>query len=234
MFKGGTAIKKCYIGGYRFSEDLDFTLIREHPFEDIRKNLDAIFEQIKNDSGIMLSFRHLDSHSHQNSHTFFMGYEGPLPGAAGKEIKVDITIREKIVFPVEERTVIKEYEEYADLNADSKIRVYSIAEIAAEKVVALLDQARNEPRDLYDIWYLTSHGYIDLSGIVEGIREKWKFRDKILTDVSGVFLQKEVRLKKLWEIRLSSQMAMLPEFNKVYREVNRELRQAFHAADPSP
>jgi hypothetical protein len=25
-FKGGTAIKKCYIPDYRFSEDLDFTL----------------------------------------------------------------------------------------------------------------------------------------------------------------------------------------------------------------
>jgi hypothetical protein len=25
-FKGGTAIKRCYFGDYRFSEDLDFTL----------------------------------------------------------------------------------------------------------------------------------------------------------------------------------------------------------------
>lgn len=25
-FKGGTALKKCYFGDYRFSEDLDFTL----------------------------------------------------------------------------------------------------------------------------------------------------------------------------------------------------------------
>ena len=28
-FKGGTALKKCYFGDYRFSEDLDFTLIEE-------------------------------------------------------------------------------------------------------------------------------------------------------------------------------------------------------------
>jgi len=25
-FKGGTALKRCYFGDYRFSEDLDFTL----------------------------------------------------------------------------------------------------------------------------------------------------------------------------------------------------------------
>ena len=26
IFKGGTALKKCYVETYRFSEDLDFTL----------------------------------------------------------------------------------------------------------------------------------------------------------------------------------------------------------------
>lgn len=28
VFKGGTALKKAYFGKYRFSEDLDFTMIR--------------------------------------------------------------------------------------------------------------------------------------------------------------------------------------------------------------
>ena len=27
-FKGGTALRRCYFGDYRFSEDLDFTLIQ--------------------------------------------------------------------------------------------------------------------------------------------------------------------------------------------------------------
>jgi predicted nucleotidyltransferase component of viral defense system len=27
IFKGGTALKKCYFGDYRFSEDLDFSAI---------------------------------------------------------------------------------------------------------------------------------------------------------------------------------------------------------------
>ena len=29
VFKGGTCLKKCYFETYRFSEDLDFTLIQE-------------------------------------------------------------------------------------------------------------------------------------------------------------------------------------------------------------
>src|SRR5205809_7544860 len=31
VFKGGTALKKCYFGEYRFSEDLDFSLLQGAP-----------------------------------------------------------------------------------------------------------------------------------------------------------------------------------------------------------
>ena len=53
-----------------------------------------------------------------------------------------------------------------------------------------------------------------------------KFRQKELSDVKGGLIRKEARLKKLWNIRLSAQMATLPEFDEVYRAVSRELRQA--------
>jgi predicted nucleotidyltransferase component of viral defense system len=75
---------------------------------------------------------------------------------------VDITIREEIVFPLESRRVLRAYEEHADLPEDAEILTYSLREIAAEKVVALLDPARNEPRDLYDLWFFACHGHVDL------------------------------------------------------------------------
>ena len=31
VFKGGTALKKCYFEDYRFSEDLDFSVTGEYP-----------------------------------------------------------------------------------------------------------------------------------------------------------------------------------------------------------
>ena len=34
-FKGGTALKKCYFGEYRFSEDLDFTTRQNWPKGDL-------------------------------------------------------------------------------------------------------------------------------------------------------------------------------------------------------
>ena len=173
-----------------------------------------------------MHFDHYDRHTHKNSYTFFLGYEGPLPHISSKEVKVDITIKELIVFPVEERIILRGYNEYEDLPEDAIIRAYSIDEIATEKVVALLDRARNEPRDLYDIWYLSSKQYVNLADLVESIEQKWKFKGKKVTNVREEFLRKEVRLKKLWKIRLSPQITVLPEFDRVYRTVKRELGQA--------
>ena len=226
LFKGGTCIKKCYFPDYRFSEDLDFTLTEERTFKNIQKNLDIAFKYIYLFSGIKLNFRHYDRHTHENTYTFFLGYEGPLPGVSGKEVKIDITIREKIVYPVEEKIILRGYKEYEDLPEDAAIRTYSINEIATEKIVALADRARNEPRDLYDIWYLISNQHVDIAELIEAVEEKLEFRGKKLTDVREEFLRKETRFKKLWKMRLSSQMASIPEFGHVYRAVQRKLRQA--------
>jgi predicted nucleotidyltransferase component of viral defense system len=227
LFKGGTCIKKCYIPKYRFSEDLDFTLTEEIPFEHIQKNLEIVFKKIYQDSGIKINFdRYDERHTHENSYTFFMGYEGPLPGATNKKIKVDITITEKIIFSVKEKAVLREYEEYSDLPENVLINSYALNEIATEKIVALLDIARNEPRDLYDLWYLTANKYVDIGELLDAVEEKCKFRGKKLTDIKEEFLRKEARLKKLWGIRLSSQMIKLPGFDHVYRGVQRELKQA--------
>ena len=225
-FKGGTAIKRCYVPDYRFSEDLDFTMRGNVSFEKIQERLALIFEYVVRDSGIKLQFSRQDRHPHENSHTFYLGYEGPLPGAAAKEAKVDITIQEKIVFPVATSSVLKAYDEYEDLPDDARIGVYSINEIVAEKIVALLDPARNEPRDLYDLWYLSTNKHVDLADLSEAVDLKMKFRKKELSDVKAGLIRKEARLKKLWNVRLATQMAFLPEFDEVYRSLERELRHA--------
>jgi len=42
-FKGGTAIKRCYFGDYRISEDLDFTVVTPTALETILAELKDIF-----------------------------------------------------------------------------------------------------------------------------------------------------------------------------------------------
>jgi hypothetical protein len=140
---------------------------------------------------------------------------------------VDITINEKVFFIPEEIAVLKNCEEYIDLPEGEKILVYSLCEIASEKTVALLDRARTEPRDLYDLWYLTEQSNsVDLIDCFAAINAKLEHRGKKLDDVRGEFLKKEARLMKTWETRLSDQMANLCEFDSVFRTVKRNLRQA--------
>lgn len=227
VFKGGTALKRCYFADYRFSEDLDFTLLTEAPFERIRELLDLVFADVQRASGIAFRFAREDRQPHANSHTFYLGYEGPLPApAAGREVKVDITIRERLLFPLDRRPVLRGYDEYSDLPDGATIQVYSLDEIAAEKVVALMDRARTEPRDLYDAWYLVSGRHVDLAALVDAIAQKWTFRGKTLAEGPAAFRAKEARYKTLWAPRLAVQMVELPEFEDVYRVVRRTLRRA--------
>jgi len=226
VFKGGTALKRCYFGDYRFSEDLDFTLVEEAPLEMILAELEGVYAEVRQSSGVIIRYSREDRAKHQNSHTFYLAYEGPLPGTYTKEVKVDITISERIVMPVQERPVLKGYDEYSDLPEDSNILVYALEEILVEKVVALTDRARNEPRDLYDVWYLTAKENLDLSALTKEITSKLEFRGRALAGTGDEFVNKETRLKKLWQARLANQMAALPHFDEVYRSVRRSLRMA--------
>lgn len=42
-FKGGTALKKCYYSDYRFSEDLDFSLIVDLSHDDLVNDFKDLF-----------------------------------------------------------------------------------------------------------------------------------------------------------------------------------------------
>lgn len=225
-FKGGTLLKKCYFNDYRFSEDLDFTLTEETSWEEIERGLAQVFEETRRASGVEMRLDHKDAQPHTNSHTFYLAYEGPLPAGRGKTVKTDITIREQLVLPLEERPVLRGYEEYHDLPEGALIQTYSLNEVTVEKIVALLDRARNEPRDLYDLWFLTTDGHVMLPDLLKPVEQKLAFRGLTLAQVKEVFNTKEARLKTLWSTRLEAQMTKLPEFDSVFRAVKRTFRQA--------
>ena len=224
IFKGGTALKRCYFGDYRFSEDLDFTLARTADFDEIRAGLEEVYQHVAQASGIRFAFDREDRQSHVNSHTFYLSYQGPLPNP--NTVKVDITIAETVLFPVEQKEILRAYEEFSDIPEGRAVAVYSLDEIATEKVVALGDRARNEPRDLYDLWFLTAHAGVELQPLLPAIEGKLHFRSKEIAGLQDRIVAKEARLKALWHSRLGHQMETLPEFETAFRAVRRELRRA--------
>ena len=200
-FKGGTALKRCYFPDYRFSEDLDFTLREPLPFDEIRARLERVYTAVQQQSGIQFAFDRQDPRARLNTHTFYLRYAGPLPG--NNDVKVDVTIEEVLSFPLEEKPVLRGYPEFADLPEDRAILVYSLDEIAAEKTLALTDPTRNEPRDLYDLWYLTENDEVRLDQIVPAICQKLEFRHKPCEGLQAALARKEARLRILWNTRLA-------------------------------
>lgn len=54
IFKGGTCLKKCFFDNYRFSEDLDFTILAQDHMEEgiLKKIFKEVSEWVYEESGI--------------------------------------------------------------------------------------------------------------------------------------------------------------------------------------
>ncbi len=64
VFKGGTALKKIFFEDYRFSEDLDFTLLDEKiSNEEILKEFEKAYSFVKESANITLQFKEMNIHS---------------------------------------------------------------------------------------------------------------------------------------------------------------------------
>jgi uncharacterized protein len=219
-FKGGTALRRMHFGEYRFSEDLDFTLTKDVPLEDLFKAFNEVFDVLLGVSGIRVTLDENDVTRHARNDTFYFNYQGPLP--APKRVKLDVTRGETIVFPLEDKRVLKTYEEYTDLPADGPLlRVYALHEIVVEKTLAVTDGARREPRDLYDLWFILRERHLEHpEEVIAGLNRKLASRDGRANDVLVTRLERvEAVLRKGWETRLGVQVDMLPGFEDCFRDV---------------
>lgn len=80
VFKGGTVLKKVYFPDYRFSEDLDFTLLNEKiSNEELLKELEQVYAFVKEEANIVLQFKESNTHV-SGSIAFYINYIGPLQG----------------------------------------------------------------------------------------------------------------------------------------------------------
>lgn len=70
-------------------------------------------------------------------------------------IKIEVIIYEKMVFSPEIRPVDHAYSDKLSDAIMAGIPCYSIQEVLAEKLRALIQQFYTAPRDFYDIWYLS-------------------------------------------------------------------------------
>lgn len=140
IFKGGTCLKKCYFETYRFSEDLDFTLIDQSHINEgfLKRVFEEISGWIYEYSGIEIPTDKMIFKVYENPRGVMscqgrLFYRGPVAPQSDKQlprIKLDLSVDEVIVATPVINLVSHPY---SDLTGEGfHIRCYSYEEVFAD------------------------------------------------------------------------------------------------------
>jgi predicted nucleotidyltransferase component of viral defense system len=226
-FKGGTCLKKIYFENYRYSEDMDFTLVSNGDNilsnDDIFLAFSDLFIAIKEEANIDLTIPENSKEIHESSGSlkFYINYVGPL-GGNGDHVKVDLTKGEKLEFDTVYRKVLHQYSDLEELGEDFNVQSYHINEVVIEKMTALM--GRTVPRDLYDFDYLTNFEGVELQNVYYEFERKATHKGHNPKEFIEKVSKKIQILESSWNENLSHQVKDLPKFKDVWRDVNKQFR----------
>lgn len=208
--KGGTGLRKVYFKNYRFSEDLDFTMLRSIEMPELEGLIKSTLQTAKRDSGInfhdtVLSEENINGYQMDIYFRIFRRGGNPL------RIKFDLTKpeKEKIILPPVRKELFHPYSD--DYSAISL--VYSLQEIMAEKLRSIFERTR--ARDIYDAWYISRNA--DITQALDIFPAKCEFK-KLTPEINDILSRKE-DFQNAWNSSLEHQLKALPEFDTVFDEV---------------
>lgn len=219
VFKDGTVLKKVYFEDYRFSEDLDFTLLDDAiTNEQIFEWFTEMFEYVKDEANIPLEI--IDDNEHQDGGiNFYISYVGPLGGlGANKKVKVDISRSEELVF---EPVLNNAFIDYTD-QEEHQLLCYSLEEVLVEKIRSVMQ--RMQARDFYDIWYLLEIHNMNIDLYITEFRQKCESKNIDPTEFHAKLEQRLPQYKGRWKKSMADQIQDLPDFETVLREIMRNLK----------
>lgn len=230
IFKGGTCLKKCYFQDYRFSEDLDFTLLDKEFYCD-DSFFSKIIKEAERNSGAKFYLKNIKEQIYNDTHqgyevtilfwgSFHKSNQPVLPVNRWQtKIKLDISFSEKAILKPEIKPIFHPYSD-AEIIVN-KVSVYPLNEIIAEKLRSLMQ--RNRPRDIYDLFYLEE---IIPEKNYEAILEllKQKSEDKSIdccNDDDFLNQKKYKNNKRAWESSLAYHMpaGLLVDYDLAYSKV---------------
>jgi predicted nucleotidyltransferase component of viral defense system len=240
VFKGGSCLKKCYFKEYRFSEDLDFTSrdpnyrISENNF----KEVSGIIQKLSGAQTAFQSFRELRYNDKLTGYEAKIKYWGPdhdpnvpppSPERWSSNIKVEVTLFEKILFEVK---MLPIHHPYSDLLSANPliVPVYDELEIITEKIRSLVQRSYNAPRDYYDIWYLLQRSIFDDTIIKENLLEKMAIKGIHFVSVDQFFPKENLKAVLIgWDQSLKNQIpGNLPDFKLVETDLRKFLTRIFN------
>jgi uncharacterized protein len=232
VLKGGTALKKMYYRDYRFSEDLDYSTLRPGPLTNIDKKMQAAVQRMSDqlDERGQFDVRHetlilKQPHPVQQS-AFLVRVQFPSQRQALCRLKVEITVDEPILLPIEKRPILHDFGEEFSMTVD----VYALEEIVAEKLRALLQSQRHLAergwgasrvcRDYYDLWSVLRRENRLKSRIPDLVRRKCEVRD-VSFESPEAFLAEELLAvaRREWNQQLLPFVPNAPPVEQVLSEV---------------
>ena len=221
-FKGGTCLKKCFMETYRFSEDLDFTVLPGGQSDPgvLVARFESLLDRVGTESGLDLTSRppRFDWRPDRRSIKGRLYYRGPRGAPQAARVLVDVTVAEAVVRPTVLRPIRHDYSD--ELPPPGTVRCYSFEEVFAEKIRAMGERCR--PRDLYDIVNLYRRD--DLRGEPDLVRtvldEKCASKGVPVPD-AGTFDDEDRRaeLASEWHNMLAHQLPALPSLEGFWTEL---------------
>ncbi len=234
VFKGGTALKKCYFGDYRFSEDLDFSGLEGVPTGEpmeraVREACDMAVRLLDEYAPVEITCaRYTEKEPHPGGQeAFTIRARLPWHSQPQTRLMIEITIDEKIFKPARKRSVIHEYGE----SIEAEVSVYALEEIVAEKLRAILQHvryleergwSRSRARDYYDLWRVLGayRDQMDLSDFAHFLHEKCAVRNVAFTGADDFFQEPILAyIEKTWDQWLGPLVPGLPSFETVIGEL---------------
>lgn len=218
IFKGATSLHKMYFSDWRFSEDLDFTTLKNLTEDEIKEMMPEYCKVIQDRSGIVLVFKEIKSTGEKENEMWSfevkIEYVGPRKQESGSKsvVKLHITNNEPLLLEPHLKTLLSPW---ADVEKDFSIFAYSLEEIMAEKLRTVLHQ-RCFARDVYDLWRLIREykSFVNIPIALDIYFKKCRHRN-IAPGIPDNLKERIDRLKEHWNRGLKYLLKDAPEFNRV-------------------
>jgi len=211
ILKGGTSLRLAHYDDYRYSADLDYSLLGITTADALAYIGDALG---RCRARIGVDMLVLDAVAEPPRIT----YVGPL-AAKPRTIKLDLADDELVV----EHTHLPLIVAWRDLPEHAEIYGYTLTEICAEKLRCVVQ--RRQCRDVFDLWnLLDARGGVDPFDAWHRFERKATHKD---IEPNRFFDRWESSLKwyrSKWDDELADYIGNdLPDFNTVHRALNRHI-----------
>jgi len=238
VFKGGSSLKKCWFGDYRFSEDLDFSGTRDVPAGQALE--DSMIEACRTAARLLDEYANVqiacERYTEKNPHpggqeAFSIRARFPWQREAHTRVMVEVSMDEKVLKPTPRRSIIHGYGELLD----AQVRVYALEEVIAEKLRAILQHvgmlqergwSRSRARDYYDLWRILAAYKLkmNLEGFPTFLREKCALRKVTFRGPEDFFQETMlVYVEKTWVQWLGPLVPGLPPYETVIGELRPQI-----------